>query len=56
MMQLQKKLFANVPYKIIGKTANDNSLLVTYGKKVLANEKIAALKTAWQIPMEEYFS
>jgi phosphoribosylformylglycinamidine synthase II len=51
-----RNLFHNVPYKIIGNTTDKPNISVTYGKKIIANEKISSLKIAWQKPMKDIFS
>ena len=50
--QVAKKLFKNVPYKIIGKTVLEPSINVDRFFKV----SIDRLEKAWKKPMEEIFS
>ena len=54
--RVAKKLFYKCPYKIIGRTTNENSLQIKSGQKILAKEKISALKQSWQKPMKGIFS
>ncbi len=51
-----KKLFSNIPYKILGKTQKDKSLIFKSGKKEILSSSLSSLKNAWQKPMKEYFS
>lgn len=50
-----KKIFKNVPYKIIGKTTEDESISISNGKKLLVSAPISQLKKAWQKPLKEIF-
>lgn len=51
-----KKLLHDTPYKILGKTTKNPIITVRYCKKVVAKERISALKYAWQKPMREIFN
>ena len=50
-----KKLFANVPHSIIGKTVSDSSIRVDQESKNLCKSSLSELKEAWQKPMKEIF-
>ncbi|MDO8461098.1 MAG: AIR synthase-related protein [bacterium] len=51
-----KQLFKNIPFKIIGKTQKQNSLIVKNGRKNLFESPIESLKRAWKKPMSEIFA
>ena len=53
--KVAKKLFASVPYAIIGKTVSDKSIRIFSGRKNLCNSSLAKLKESWQRPMSKIF-
>lgn len=53
--EVAKKLFANVPYAVLGKTTKNQTIQVEYLSKNLAQVTIDKLKSAWQKPMREIF-
>ena len=53
--KVAKKLFASVPYAIIGKTVSDKSIRIFSGRKNLCNSSLAKLKESWQGPMKGIF-
>ena len=54
--KVAKKLFSNVPFKILGNTTTERDFVVMRGKKQILRGSISSLKTAWQKPMKEYFN
>jgi phosphoribosylformylglycinamidine synthase len=50
-----KKLFATVPYVVLGKTTKEVKITINQGKTTLADVKVATLKKAWQQPMKQIF-
>lgn len=51
-----KKLFDNVPYKVIGKTKKEFSITAIQNKQTLFTANVQVLKNTWQKPMKELFS
>ncbi|MBI2086351.1 phosphoribosylformylglycinamidine synthase subunit PurL [Candidatus Daviesbacteria bacterium] len=54
--KVAKKLFKNVPYKVIGKTIKANKMEIYRNKLKLFEANIDDLKQVWQKPMKEMFS
>ncbi len=52
--QIARKLFKNVPFKIIGKTTVKKTIEVWNGKKIFT-EDLYDLKKVWQAPMQRLF-
>ena len=50
-----KKLFANVPFQILGRTVKQQSISVNQASKKICEISLSQLKSAWQKPMEEIF-
>jgi phosphoribosylformylglycinamidine (FGAM) synthase-like enzyme len=50
-----KKLFKNIPYKILGKTITDKTISVTQKKNKLFTVNVEELKKSWQEPMRNIF-
>lgn len=50
-----EKLFKNIPYKTLGKTAKENKLVFEQNKKTILSSSISELKKVWQEPMETLF-
>ncbi len=53
--KIAKKLFAKVPYIIIGKTNKENNIRINQAAKNLCNLNLDRLKETWQRPMKEIF-
>ena len=53
--RVAKKLFAKVPYSIIGRTIKTKQIRVNHGSKNLCDLPLSILKEKWQKPMEEIF-
>lgn len=51
-----KKIFKDVPYKIIGKTTQENKLIINDGEKSLVNIEIKLLKEEWKKPFSQIFT
>jgi phosphoribosylformylglycinamidine synthase len=50
-----KKMFASIPYIVLGQTKKENILTVKNKGKTLISEKIDKLKNIWQKPMKKIF-
>lgn len=53
--QVAKKLFAKVPYYILGRTTASKNISIASGRKKIVDVKVDTLKAAWQKPMKEIF-
>lgn len=53
--RVAKKLFANIPYYIIGKTTDEKIIRVNQKSKNVCTVSVARLKESWQRPMKEIF-
>jgi len=52
--KVAKKLFAKVPYTILGKTTKSNEIIINGSKAIKAD--IGKLKKSWQKTMREVFN
>jgi len=53
--KVASELFSNVPFKIIGKTSENNFIKVNQKGKNLFAQDLDVLKKVWQAPMKKYF-
>lgn len=53
--KIAKKLFAKVPYKIIGRTKKEKTIEIKSNSKSITNLSVEKLKQSWQKPMKEIF-
>lgn len=54
--KVANQLFAKVPYKIIGKTKKEKTILANQNNKNLCNLSFSNLKSSWQKPMRTIFA
>ncbi|MDO8583507.1 MAG: AIR synthase-related protein [bacterium] len=54
--KIAKKLFKNIPYKILGKTQKQKTITVSSKKKGLFQADLEDLKKSWIKPMEKIFN
>lgn len=54
-VRIAKKIFTNVPFKVIGKTTENKTIDVFNKNKKIASVPISQLTKAWKKPMEDIF-
>ncbi|MDO8639520.1 MAG: AIR synthase-related protein [bacterium] len=54
--KLAKQIFKGIPYKIIGETKKETSIIVKNNRKTLFESSIEPLKNTWKKPMSEIFA
>jgi phosphoribosylformylglycinamidine synthase len=52
--KIAKKIFGNIPYKIIGKTKKEKNIEVWSDKRIFSAD-LYELKNAWKKPMQKIF-
>ena len=53
--RVAKKLFAKVPFQILGRTIKQQSISINQASKKICEISVSQLKSSWQKPMEEIF-